>query len=200
MVNIMQKWRDLFAQLEVIDYGQETFSEEQLIVIEVAEGIILPAEYKKFCQVFGTGMFGEFIGISCPTSYWLEASRQHLENIRYELTQFPSEEHGKNIDINTILKLLDSAFVFGDDSGAYIALWDLRTYSEVDQSYDIYWTNSDCFNGDIYLVGRTFYEFVKDFCLGTRAFEILPESMHPIPETIYQSFTSSSSPKFQGEI
>ena len=189
----MQKWQKLKQQLEIVDCGKEIFTAQQLLNFETETNITLPLEYKKFYQVFGTGMFGEFIGISCPTPYWVKNSKQYLENIRNEIKYLYPEEHGKNnMKAESVLNLIDSVFVFGDDSGSFISLWDLRTYREVDKSYDIYWINWDSFSGDIYKVGRDFYEFVKYFCLGTRAFEILPKSIRPEPDFIYNTFTSSS--------
>ena len=57
--------------------------------------------------------------------------------MRIAIIQFPSEEHGKMMEIELILSLLNFAFVFGNYTEIYISLWDLRTYSQVDLSYDI---------------------------------------------------------------
>lgn len=188
----MEKWEHLLAQLEILSCGQEIFSEEELRNAEAKAGFVFPLEYKRFCQVFGTGMFGQFIGISCPTDYWLESSRVQLEAIRYDILNLSSNEQSQIMNMDPILELLDAAFIFGDDSGAHVALWDLRTYSESDLSYDIYWMASDEFDGNIYRIGRNFFEFVRDFCLGNKAYEILPCSMHPSQGAIYLTFTRSS--------
>ncbi|MCT7949719.1 hypothetical protein NG798_07960 [Ancylothrix sp. C2] len=43
---------------------------------------------------------------------------------------------------------------------------------------------TDCFGGDVYKIGRNFYEFVQNFCLGRKAYEVLPEFMQPDLESI----------------
>lgn len=203
----MEKWQELLAKLEVLSY-RDTISKEQLQYIEeelgfseeklycseeelrhaeAKTGIVFPLEYKRFCQVFGTGMFGEFINICCPTDDWIEFSQEQVEALRSEL-RLRLPEQSRIMSIESILALLDAAFVFGSGDGDHVALWDLRTYSELDLSYDIYWMTTDDFDGHIYCVGRDFFEFVRDFCLGNKAYEILPPSMHLLEGVINPTF------------
>lgn len=185
---MIENWQALLAQLEVIDssFGSEIWSEEDFQAFEIKTGIILPTEYKEFCQVFGTGCFGDFVSIFCPN---IQLSNICLEAIKDEITEFPHQDLEKMLDRKSLIQLLDSAFVFGTEPRANSIFWDLRTYSELDKSYDIYWANSDCFDGEIYQVGRNFSEFVRDFCLGTKSYEILPERKHPLPEALQPTFT-----------
>jgi hypothetical protein len=191
----LQKWTSLLAELEVGKFGGEIFTEEQLSDFESQYNIILPIEYKEYCQVFGTGQFGEFMDIVCPSNRLIEVSNNLLNSIRSAADDIPkSRANYLAISIDAIMDLLDSAFVFGgyDDS---IVLWDLRTYQEDDHSYDIYWALSEDFMGDIYKVGRSFFEFIRDFCLGEKAFEVLPEEVYPMPEAICRTFRRHGSSK-----
>jgi len=56
-------------------------------------------------------------------------------------------------------------------------VWDLRTYQPEDSSYDIYWALWDCpdseiFEEDFKFVGRSFFEFIRDYCYGPRMVEL----------------------------
>jgi len=57
----------------------------------------------------------------------------------------------------------------------------LRSYKKPDDSYDIYWLHYDDFDGEVYQVGRDFFDFIHDFCLGRKSYSFLPESMQPEP-------------------
>lgn len=48
---------------------------------------------------------------------------------------------------------------------------------------------TDCFEGDVYKIGRDFYEFVQNFCLGRKAYEVLPESIQPNLESIRPTYS-----------
>jgi WD40 repeat protein len=186
----MQKWQALFAQLEVFNEGQDILTQEELVAFETKTGLILPTEYKKFCQVFGLGWVGESIRIFCPTS----SPQYSIDNIKYTVNSSPPfvsvEEIEKNMKRSQIISLLENAFAFGDDGGAHVAFFDLKSYSESDLSCDIYWATCPDFDGNIILVGRNFFEFVRDFCLGTSSYEILPVCMWTHPVTLIHTFTS----------
>lgn len=184
----MQRWRDLLSGLEIIESSSDClFTEDELIESEAKLGFILPAAYKEFCQVFGSGSFGDFIEILCPTFDTVASSTYGIEAMKSSRVML-SISQKENIDTNSILALLDSAFTFGGND-AYTALWDLRTYGEIDQSYDIYWTLSSIYPGENYLVGRDFFEFVRDFCLGEKPYEVLPEDTQPLPGMMSKTFT-----------
>lgn len=183
-----ERWQSLLDQLEIIEIPNcsEFWSQDELDAFEKETGIIFPVGYKEFCQVFGTGYFGEFITIYCPH---LKFSNACLGAIKDEIINFPDPEHEKMMDRESLLDLLDSAFIFGSEPSAISIFWDLRSYNKLDKSYDIYWVNSDCFSGKIYKLGRDFYEFVCDFCLGTKSYEILPEEEWRPPAALQRTFS-----------
>lgn len=80
---------------------------------------------------------------------------------------------------------LDSALIFSGSSRAeYLAL-DLRTYRSDDDSYDIFLL---CINhSSIFLVGRDFFQFALDFCLGSEALKRLSDY-----EVIHEKSLSNS--------
>lgn len=185
---MIERWSFLLNELEIIEtpYGSEVWSKEELDSFENETGIILPAEYKEFCQVFGTGCFGDFVSIYCPNP---QLSSICLGAIKDEITRFLDPCHEKIMDRKSLINLLNSAFVFGSESSGISIFWDLRSYNQVDESCDIYWANSDCFSGNIYQIGRDFYKFVTEFCLGTKSYEILPQKEWPPQEAIQGTFT-----------
>lgn len=184
-----QKWYSLLAQMEILGNQKGTLNEETILTFEKETGIILPNEYKEFCQIFGGGTFGSFVSILRPSSHMLEMSSLTLYAIK---TDFREYLWKKTEDTSTKAteRILDFALRFAEDYFSnYIAIWDLRTYNKLDQSYDIYWLKWDGFEGDIYYLGRSVFEFVRDFCLGMKSYEILPESMHPHPQSLHHTFT-----------
>ena len=185
---MIERWQSLLDQIEIIETpdGSEFWSQEEFSEFENETGIILPVEYKEFCQVFGTGEFSSFIGIYCPN---LQFSNFCLKAIKDQLAELPNSRHGRIIDREALIKLFNSAFVFGSEPSSISIFWDLRSYKEVDDSYDIYWASSDSFNGDIYKLGRDFYEFISEFCLGTKSYEILPEKEWRPQESLQRTFT-----------
>lgn len=181
---MLQRWQNLFKQIEVIDRGEApTSSEAELLEFEAKTGIILPFGYKEFCQVFGSGMFGHFVGIAGEPS--MELSREFIGYLKSALNSLKESE--SHLDTEPLEDLLDSALIFGGTSRQEHFLWDLRSYRESDQSYDIYLVrlNSERF----YLVGRDFVEFVRDFCLGMKVFEVLPQEAWPSPQELSLTFT-----------
>lgn len=186
----MQRWRSLLNSLEIVENkGHCLSTEEQLIEFEARLGFVLPAAYKEFCQVFGGGTFGNFIDIWCPTSQ--DAAYNYKTDTLRDSIEILSSASRESNDVASIQVLLDSAFIFGGND-SYTALWDLRTYREADQSYDIYWILSRIYPGEIHLVCRDFFEFVQDFCLGAKSYEFLTADMYPLPRTIPGTFTKLS--------
>jgi hypothetical protein len=184
VITILQRWQTLFNQLEVIDRGNSvTSSKAELLAFEAATGIILPLGYKEFCQVFGWGTFGNFVDIYGKPN--MELSEELIEYLKIELKQLKKWDSFLNLEATETL--LNSAFMFGGTSRRESFLWDLRTYSESDQSYDIYLARLG--HLPVYLVGRDFIEFVRDFCLGMKAFEVLPQEMWPSPKELSLTFS-----------
>jgi hypothetical protein len=182
----MQEWLDLYDSLDIEYLSPEVWTEEQFKDFEREQNLIVPQSYKEYCRIFGSGTFGQYMAITCPAPPALELGHSLLDGIREEIECFYSSELERCMSIDDIQALLDSAFVFGGDYNLNIVFWDLRTYDS-DRSYDIYWA-ARYFDGHILKVGRGFYEFIKNFCLGSRSLELLPEYHQPDPERIYNKF------------
>ena len=186
---MIAQWEALLDRVEIIerpDCGSEFKSLEELNKFEAEEGIIFPVGYKEFCQVFGTGCFGDFISIFCPN---IDFSNLCLEAIKSEIVSSSDPALEKMMSKKSLLDLLDSSFVFGREPSSISIFWDLSSYDELDKSCNIYWANSEDFSGDIYKIGRDFYKFVTEFCLGDKSYEILPEQEWRPKEAIQNTFT-----------
>lgn len=189
----MQQWIELLSTLTLYEgQEQDLRTDEQLHAFEESRGIILPNEYKGFCKVFGSGVFGYFLTIYCP-----EVEQIDIEYLKEELNDSKDIEgsefayrlrHGETVsDINLIQEILDSAFIFGFTSGGELIFWDLRTYSKADDNYDIYMTRVKDFPG-IYQIGRSFFEFIETYGLGIRPYDFLPEWTHPSIQELNGTF------------
>jgi hypothetical protein len=190
--NLLQRWQTLFNQLEVIERGNTlTYSESKLLEFEVQNNIILPCGYKEFCQIFSAGYFGDFVEIlGCPNiNYSKNTIKNYRQALEWELERQKEDgvEWFAPEDVKAIQKIFDSALVFAKTFTSEIFVWDLTTYSDSDQSYDIYFIRID--HVPAYFVGRDFVEFVRDFCLGMKAFELLPQGIWPDPQEINSTFT-----------
>jgi hypothetical protein len=189
--SIAQRWQNLLNQLDIIEKGTiPTFPNSDLLSFEARTGIILPYGYKEFCQVIGSGTFGHFVHIGFPD---INGSIEMIELFQQSLESGKSMNMwGRDVEylepiFNFTESLLGSAFVFGSTDTAKIFLWDLRSYSELDRNYNIYLASFDF--PEVYLVGRDFLEFVRDFCLGNKAFEVLPQGIWPNPKEVNLTFT-----------
>ena len=202
------KWQTLFEEVEIIDSGfdSEIWNIDKIYEFEKNTEITLPEDYKEFCQVFGTGKFGNYVNIYCPSvnisEIYLEAIKLDINAIKEDVNSYLFTKNYKkgDIEFDLIEELINSSFVFGDDAVSDVFFWDLRTFKSSDKSYDIYVANSDCCDGDIYKIGRDFYDFVYNFCLGMKCFEILPETMHPSHENIRYTFTPFNSTYLKSHI
>lgn len=190
----MSLWTELLQTL-IISGSQEQDSRtyEQLSSFEIANGTILPSEYKDFCKFFGSGTFGYYVTIYCPDVEQVEI--EYLKDELQDSSEVEGSEFGFMIrdgetlsDVCLIQEILDSAFIFGRTSGGELFFWDLRTYSQFDDNYDIYMTRVEDFPG-IYKVGRNFLEFIQTFALGTKSYDHLPEWTHPSLQELDGTFT-----------
>jgi hypothetical protein len=175
------KWSNLIERLEIFNSeGQEVFCEEELRSVELEHNIVLPSDYKYFCQYLGTGMLTNSVRIYCPTSMFIEEGKAKLTYMIDRIKEYMCNDAQRDLERDqNYLSLLNSAFVFGDSStGHHVLFWDLQSYDELDHSYDIYWADLDlpeCI--DPVRVGRDFFSFIQDFCYGTQMFELVPEYM-----------------------
>ena len=111
MINYnLEKWKLLLCEVDIIMTYQEclsTLNQKQIENFESITNLVLPQEYKEFCQVFGSGEFGFnmfFIEIPYRENI-LEEVRSNeiiLDSCKYSYTW--------SIDIQ---ELLDNAYLFG---------------------------------------------------------------------------------------
>ena len=186
---MINQWRQLLATLEITedDSGVEILSKDELTAFETQNNITLPADYKEFCQIFGTGCLWDLVLIFCPSNYLLETQKDMTEQMIDQIRRYPSPDFNHDLEY---INLLNSAFMFGEVGESRLIFGDLRTYNESDKSYNIYcadWETPEC-DGPI-CIGRSFFEFVRNFCYGTKSFELLPELMEGLsPEDIKYTF------------
>ncbi len=194
----INSWQSLFKQLEIVELSAEEYEidstefEYEVMSIEGCEnverelGIVLPHAYKEFCQVFGSGLFGdEFIEIHCPTDIWLKSYHpMKLDIARRTIVNLPDTIF---MNKQEVINLVDSAFVFGGHEEV-IVFWDMRTYRKEDDSYDIYWMMDEPLNGEIFRVGRDFEKFIQEFCLDDGLLRCLPPTMHEFADRIAPTF------------
>lgn len=183
------RWQNLLGRFEIIDFQgeQEILNDAEILEFESQNGMVLPFEYNKFGKLFGTGIFGDNLRIFCPPD--IETSKISIGAILDEIESFPSLRHSRVMPVQGIENLLKSSLVFADTPFADIILWDLRTYSDLDKSYDIYWTNCDGFDGNIFRVGRDFFEFIEKFALDANSYETLPEPIRSRRKWVKPTFT-----------
>ncbi len=189
---MLQQWQELFNSLDIIvENGPAVLTEVELARFEAENNILLPSGYKEFCQVFGHGVLGDWIRVKCPSHDRIVYSRLSSEASIEHIEYFPSGNLNRD---NALKDLFRNNFNFADDFGANDAVFDLRTYSQLDESCDIYWVDLDTEDEDLYRVGRDFFEFVTNFCLGRGDYTALPENKRPggcatthdIPQTFTQ--------------
>jgi hypothetical protein len=177
----MQKWLDLLEDITLENKYSERvlISQLELSNFESETGIILPSEYKNYCQVFGSGRFGDPIRIHYlrPSSVGLSKRLIDLV-VKPQIKEYPSKD--KLID-RKLLHWLDYILIFASDDRGNIAAWDLKSFNQTDNSYDIYWIQIEYFDDEIYKIGSDFYDFINDFCLGKKSFDFLPEDMRIEP-------------------
>lgn len=188
---MLANWNKLLSCLEIVndENGIEIMQYEEIKNFENIRDIVLPESYKDFCQTFGTGVIGDFVTIYCPSDV-LVKKQEIIDGMIDQIRRYSSLNPTQN---QAYINLLSSAFMFGENAaGGKLLLWDLRTYSEVDKSYNIYWADWETPEVDeAILVGRNFFGFVQDFCLGTTSFEVLPEAEYNSPDDIPKTFFRS---------
>jgi hypothetical protein len=172
----MNKWSLLLRQIKFGNDKHEydisnsasylrTVELEYLNEFEQKNGITLPQEYKIFCQVFGTGAFGcsGFCiytpdleeNIKCVRTEMIDSYHDMYTNQRYDI----SDEARHTIE---------NSYRFGVGQGYIEFIFDLKSYNDLDLSYDIYVLYCSA-NGSSRYLGRDFFVFVRDYCLGKRA-------------------------------
>ena len=204
--DVLEKWETLLASLTVVRKSDLICSEAQIAQVEKELGFQLPAGYPEYCRVFGSGSLGQsdphpdFFRIYCPccppSSIDILRTGHRLIGLKLDLdASRPSGDEEKE---KTAYRLLESGYAFGDTGRADSFMWDLTTYSEGDRSYDIYWAPDEGVE-EITLVGRDFFDFVNEFCLGDHWKIMFPEEdFTDTPGTRQRFFTAFERPDGNG--
>jgi hypothetical protein len=170
--------KEFAHSLGIDNFAQELFtpSEQELEEYELILKHHLPLEYKNFCRVFGEGRFSddEFC-INCQDTLDpienLESNPSILESC---LETFKYEHQWTS----QLQSLVENAYLFGWGNNKLIFVFDLRTWSDSDQSYDIYGLKfSDCY---CYQVGRDFFKFIQEGCIGGKINKEFPNLISPL--------------------
>lgn len=192
MITRQEEWEALLNQIEievlppqgitVYPDTLQTLTLEQIQAIEVQADIILPTGYKQFCQIFGNGCFnlGPYsVAIECPLPVYNGEPKTRDLLIDWTAIDVLKDQYVDYYGTGSpeLVNLFDNSFIFGL-APSTTCVFDLRTYGE-DEEYDIY--AIEIFNSTPYKVGRNFFEFIRDFCVGTKAdeFPVLTEIMVP---------------------
>ena len=186
------KWQTLIKETQLIGLENSTCCSEDFERAEREIGVKFPDGYQAFCNVFGSGMFGGFVEIYCPCSLNIGNFSLPVEGLKAELLwererQAQGAPGTSDVKLDLVETLLSNAFVFGTDPNAHEILWDLGSYQDSDQSCDIYLIPSDDLEQTT-LIGRDFYEFVRDFCLGSKAQKVLPPRINFYSELTGRNF------------
>ena len=174
---VSRKWIDLFETTTI--YGEPSLSsKDELIEFEAYSKIRLPQEFKSFCQLFGSGQFGSsHVFIDCPRKDYIDYHEEKVE--RREIILIDIEESSENYNF------LQHSYPVGTGVNDTHILFDLTSYQESDQSYDIYLFNE--LDKCKYHFGRSFFEFIVDVCLEKRVFsDILLEQEYPSDDPMKQ--------------
>jgi hypothetical protein len=178
-----EKWQQFLTENRVTvnrEYGQDLRSAIELAEFENQEGIMLPEDYKSFCNFLGSGAFTKELGshcnlrIRCPD---IEYSNEMLASLKISLNY--EVESGVISNPEEIEILLNSAFMFADNSKAHAFLWDLRTYDKSDKNHEIYLVSMRDSPLKLYSVCRDFFDFTSGFGLGIKSYSSLPKRLRP---------------------
>jgi SMI1 / KNR4 family (SUKH-1) len=178
---LIKKWEALLATLTVIQQSSLICSEAEIEQVEKELGFKFPTGYKEYCHIFGSGSLGQgdapaFFRVYCPcpsiSSVDIRQTGHDLIGLKLDFNASePLEDEDK---AKVIHRLLENGYAFGGTDIADSFIWDLTTYREEDQSYDIYWVPDERVE-KTRLVGRDFFEFIDKFCLGTGLKIMFPE-------------------------
>ncbi|WP_299413400.1 SMI1/KNR4 family protein [Acaryochloris sp. IP29b_bin.148] len=167
---IDKKWLELFEKLSIVGKPR-TSSIGELNEFESRTKVILPQEFKSFCQVFGSVVFkNSQTFIDCPRD---DSRDYHEEKMDWRSASLVGLEEGEeNHDF------LNSSYFFGAGDNHSMLCWDLRTYKASDRSYDIHIYND--IDNKKYRHGRSFFDFIIDICIEVRVPEgVLIGCLHP---------------------
>lgn len=190
---MLQDFEKLLSQIHVRGDVWERASHEDLDDFEARTGLRLPEEYKEYCQIFGAGSFyflHMFFRASDSENYFLEFSNHCIECLEMQdVEDFHADPETAEWLIS-LRPLFDHALVFGGNSTAMYFFWDTQTYSEVDQSYDIY--IASLHNYRWHKFGRSFRQFIQCLCIENN-YTSLPEYLRlELPEQLSERLELST--------
>jgi hypothetical protein len=178
--NPLEKWIDLFGRMKIVppDSSPNPMSTQELLECERALGCPLPQAYREYCQVFGSGEFGPYQfrirgQDSDSIKSWLFANNQLNDGTSLVIEAYRRYSDAPSPEVEQIL---NAGLHFGEsiDQNCVLFFFDLSSYQEVDQSCNIYcYYEHDCV--EIYDLGRDFFTFICDFCIGDRAEREFPK-------------------------
>lgn len=168
--NLVKKWEELMTTLTVSKKSKLLCSIEEIERVEDELNFKFPRGYKEYSLLFGSGSLGlgdmpDSFRIYCPCC---PQTRFDIRNTGHSLVGLKIDLDGYELNEDQAVianRLLENGYAFGGTPSADDFFWDLSSYSEADQSYDIYWKADENVE-DIKLVGRDFFEFIERFCLG----------------------------------
>lgn len=173
---MISDWQRLLERIEIQKDSLTLATETELLEFEKRTGIILPAGYKEYCQVFGEGQIGNaVIDIHIPYCYGKFLLEFYTKEEKKILALYDADtmyDENRLNNFRTLKKLLSSGLVFASICKSQSFLWDLNTYSDDDKSYDIYGMS---YHGFVSCkLGRDFFRFVCDYCLGMKKYDDIP--------------------------
>jgi hypothetical protein len=183
----ISKWQELLATLEYApDFQPSPMAKEDLEDCEKLLNIKLPEDYKTFFQVFGEVNIGDEIFMRSPTKYAIEDSREFTVGIldSYE------EQNCSRAEWEIVQKMTqvnETGFNFAGTPSAIDFFFDFSTYSESDKGCDIHLVYYCDAGLEHWEIGRSFYSFIKDYCLGTKfSDDSVPEGIirFTVPHTL----------------
>ena len=196
----MQKLQSMIENISLVDYELNTMSIQEFVPFEQRLGYKLPDDYKYFCQTLGAGTLAELFDVFCInnnsisdnndiTSEMIERIRYGME-IREQIRHSGDEEDPyPNRNDTEYISLLQSALIFASFNGEQIFFWDLRSYRDFDDSYDIYWHVIDTPDADEPIkICRKFSDFICEFCYGQLVCDLIPNFCAQIPREIIYTF------------
>ena len=170
----IRKWEILLSQvkLECGFFPLQISTEKALRTFELAFPFSLPEDYKLFAQRMGCGTFGDS-WISIDTPYELDV----LEGVKSDKAQIDIYKDQFE-EFPEIVSILDRSWCFAGRGQMFFTL-SKKLLSVGDSSYEIYAIDDD---GHICFIGESFFDFVKDCCLGRRILEEFPQLIkHMVP-------------------
>jgi hypothetical protein len=164
----MENWQQLLKKTDV-EGTPNIMTVSDLLTFETENNLVLPEDYKDFCQVFGSGLFGNEIRIQCPPK--TEESPNIFAMLISYLDELKLLNEFSDAKSKQIFQILNNGLLIGDTFNGELFMFDLSSSSKEDDSYDIYIIDMDSFESygtGINKVGRDFYEFISDAALNNR--------------------------------